>query len=85
MIGPNPGIGEDGKHLWFVLPDPDPVTKKVVIVMLVTARRPTDKTLVLNPGVCIRSSGMSRTWHMEALISFPYRVCSHASHRVQQR
>lgn len=44
-------IGEDGKHLWFVLTDPDPVTNKVVIVMLVTARRHTDKTIVLNHGV----------------------------------
>lgn len=43
-------IGEDGKHLWFVLTDPDPKTKKVVVVMLVTARNHTDKTVALGPG-----------------------------------
>lgn len=44
-------VGADGKHLWFVLTDPDPETKKVVTVMLVTARSYTDKTVVLQPGV----------------------------------
>lgn len=43
-------VGADGKHLWFVLTDPDPKTKKAVVVMLVTARSYTDKTVVLNPG-----------------------------------
>lgn len=43
-------VGPDGKHLWFVLTDPDAITKKVVIVMLVTARPHTDKTVVLPPG-----------------------------------
>lgn len=43
-------VGSDGKHLWFVLTDPDPETKKVVAVMLVTARSYTDKTVELHPG-----------------------------------
>lgn len=43
-------VGPDGKHLWFVLTDPDPKTKKVVVVMLVTARSYTDKTVVLGSG-----------------------------------
>jgi hypothetical protein len=42
--------GPDGKHLWFVLTDADPVTGKLVVVMLVTSRPHTDKTVVLRPG-----------------------------------
>ncbi len=37
-------------HLWFVLTDPDPVSHQVVIVMLVSAKAHTDKTVVLRAG-----------------------------------
>ena len=37
-------------HLWFVLTNPDSTSKHVVAVMLVTARRHTDKTVSLNVG-----------------------------------
>src|SRR5688572_9311767 len=40
-----------GEHLWFVLTDPDPTTGKVVIVMLVSEKPHTDKTVRLRPGV----------------------------------
>jgi hypothetical protein len=43
-------VGADGKHLWFVLTDPDPETRKVVIVMLVTEKDHTDKTVSLSAG-----------------------------------
>lgn len=39
-----------GTHLWFVVTDPDPVTNKVVIVMLVSERAHTERTLRLHPG-----------------------------------
>jgi hypothetical protein len=43
--------GPVGKpHLFFVLTDPDPKTKKVIVVMLVTAKRYTDKTVSLVVG-----------------------------------
>jgi hypothetical protein len=38
-----------GQHLFFVLTDPD-TERKVVTVILVTAKRHTDKTVELNPG-----------------------------------
>lgn len=34
-------------HLWLILTDPDPVTTKVLAVMVVTARAHTDKTVLL--------------------------------------
>ena len=37
-------------HLWFVLTDPDPKTHKVIIVMVVTVRGHTDKTVTLQAG-----------------------------------
>jgi hypothetical protein len=37
-------------HLWFVLTDPDPATGKVVLVMLVTERPHTERTLRLDVG-----------------------------------
>jgi len=37
-------------HLWIVLTDPDPTTTHVVIVMIVTARDHTDKTVTLPAG-----------------------------------
>ena len=37
-------------HLWFVLTDPDPATGKVVLVMLVTERDHTEKTVRLDVG-----------------------------------
>lgn len=37
-------------HLWIVLTDPHPATKKVVAVMVVTERAWTDKTVTLNVG-----------------------------------
>ena len=37
-------------HLWFVVTDPDGVPPRVVAVMLRTATRFTDTTLVLHPG-----------------------------------
>ncbi len=39
-----------GAHLWFVLTDPDPKTRKLVMVMVVTARPFTDKTVRLTTG-----------------------------------
>jgi hypothetical protein len=39
-----------GAHLWFVLTDPDPETRKVVLVMLVTERAHTDRTVRLEVG-----------------------------------
>lgn len=43
--------GEIGKpHLWFVLTDPDPVTKQVVRVMMVSAQPHTDNTVVIVVG-----------------------------------
>jgi hypothetical protein len=39
-----------GTHLWFVLTDPDPVTQKVVMVMLVTERGHTERTVRLDVG-----------------------------------
>jgi hypothetical protein len=37
-------------HLWFVLTDPDPTTSKVVLVMLVTERAHTERTVRLDAG-----------------------------------
>ena len=43
--------GPSGKpHLWCVLTDPDPISAKVVMVHLVTARGHTDRTVVLQCG-----------------------------------
>ena len=39
-----------GAHLWFVLTDPDPRTGLVVLVMLVSVKPHTDKTVQLNAG-----------------------------------
>ena len=39
-----------GTHLWFVLTDPDPDTRLVVMVMLVTERTHTDRTVRLEVG-----------------------------------
>lgn len=39
-----------GTHLWFVLTDPDPATGRVVLVMLVTERGHTDRTVRLTVG-----------------------------------
>lgn len=39
-----------GTHLWFVLTDPDPQTKQVVIVMLVSERVHTERTVCLEVG-----------------------------------
>lgn len=39
-----------GTHLWFVLTDSDPDTRKVVLVMLVTARAHTDRMVQLDVG-----------------------------------
>lgn len=39
-----------GTHLWFVLTDPDPATRQVVIVMLVSERAHTDRTVRLDVG-----------------------------------
>lgn len=39
-----------GAHLWFILTDPDPETRKVVLVMLVTERAHTDRTVRLDVG-----------------------------------
>ncbi len=38
------------QHLWVVLTDPDPKTNQVVIVMIVTSREHTDKTVTLTAG-----------------------------------
>jgi len=38
------------QHLWVVLTDPDPKTNHVVIVMIVTSRDHTDKTVTLTAG-----------------------------------
>lgn len=40
----------EGAHLWFILTDPDPKTGLIVMVMLVTARAHTDKTVALVVG-----------------------------------
>jgi hypothetical protein len=37
-------------HLWFVLTDPDPMTGKVVLVMLVSERSHTERTVRLGVG-----------------------------------
>ncbi|MGI8400654.1 MAG: hypothetical protein ACR2NS_03480 [Gemmatimonadaceae bacterium] len=37
-------------HLWIVLTDPDPLTEKVIAVMVVSETDNTDKTLTLNVG-----------------------------------
>lgn len=37
-------------HLWIVLTDPDPVTGKVVAVMVVSEKSTTDKTTTLDAG-----------------------------------
>lgn len=42
--------GHEGWHLWVVVTDPDPDDHKQVLVMIVSARRHTDKTLSLPPG-----------------------------------
>ncbi len=39
-----------GTHLWFVLTDPDPKTGLVVLVMLVSVKPHTDKTVQLDVG-----------------------------------
>lgn len=39
-----------GTHLWFVLTDPDPVRDWVVLVMLVTVKEHTDRTVHLDVG-----------------------------------
>ena len=39
-----------GAHLWFVLTDPDPSTRHVVMVALVTERAHTEKTVSLGAG-----------------------------------
>ena len=44
------GPPDPPQHLWIVLTDPDPITTHVVIVMLVSARDYTDKTVKLSPG-----------------------------------
>lgn len=43
------GAGAD-RHLWLVLTDPDPETAQVVMVMVVTQRQHTDKTVTLASG-----------------------------------
>lgn len=37
-------------HLWFVLTDPDPFTNKVVVVVLVSERAHTERTVCLGIG-----------------------------------
>jgi hypothetical protein len=37
-------------HLWFILTDPDPVNHDVVVVMVVTTRQHTDKSVILRAG-----------------------------------
>src|SRR5215208_2860748 len=39
-----------GTHLWFVLTDPDPETGKVVMVVLVSERPHTERTVRLDVG-----------------------------------
>lgn len=39
-----------GTHLWFVLTDPDPDRNSMVLVMLVTVKPHTDRTVQLNVG-----------------------------------
>ena len=39
-----------GMHLWFVLTDPDPETRLVVLVALVTERAHTERTVRLDVG-----------------------------------
>ena len=39
-----------GPHLWFILTDPDPGHERIVLVMLVTERAHTDRTLLLGVG-----------------------------------
>jgi hypothetical protein len=39
-----------GTHLWFVLTDPDPDRNSIVLVMLVTVKTHTDRTLHLDVG-----------------------------------
>jgi hypothetical protein len=39
-----------GTHLWFVLTDPDPDRNSMVLVMLVTVKLHTDRTLHLHVG-----------------------------------
>ena len=38
------------RHLWCVLTDPDPVTKKLVVVMLVSAKAHTERHVAINVG-----------------------------------
>ncbi len=42
--------GPEGMHLWIALTDPDPEDAKIVLIMVVTERPYTDKTLRLVPG-----------------------------------
>lgn len=37
-------------HLWVVLTDPDPATRKIAVVMVVTEKKTTDKTVTLDIG-----------------------------------
>jgi len=37
-------------HLWVVLTEPDPITKKIAVVMVVTEKKTTDKTVTLDLG-----------------------------------
>ncbi len=37
-------------HLWIVLTNPDPVTKKALVVMVVSEKSTTDKTVTLRAG-----------------------------------
>lgn len=45
-----PGGHKEVLHLFLVLTDPDPKTRKVVVVMVVTERPHTDKTVTLAAG-----------------------------------
>ena len=45
-----PGPGPNQSHLWIVLTDPDPSDGKVVVVMVVSEKPHTDKTVAMNSG-----------------------------------
>jgi hypothetical protein len=59
-----------GTHLWFVLTDPDPDRNSMVLVMLVTVKPHTDRTLHLDVGD-IRSCATSRPWTSARRSTFP--------------
>jgi hypothetical protein len=50
------------RHLWCVLTDPDPVTKKLVVVMLVSAKAHTERHVAINVG---EHSFISRPTHVD--------------------